>query len=322
MADTDSLQVCGNCGHKLQAGDHFCAFCGQDTHPHKIPFKHFIAELLEGTLHLDTKILPTLRKLLTNPGTIIYDYNHNKRARYVPPIRLYIFVSFVYFFLIAGNFNHAAEKENGTITTQILSPKIKALPISFIHTTVVPRSLLIQLMKINHITVFQIDSALHKNKIATDKINTRTLYQIIRLLKGEITPEEIRHTFISLTSKMMFLLMPLFAFVLLIVNGWKKLYYSETLIFSLYFHSFLFILLGLFFVISSFAGNDPRYLWLYAVLYSVLLIIILVYLFISLRTGFSKSWKRAILNTMLTAATYLFIFGLFFTGAGVISFLL
>jgi hypothetical protein len=322
MSETGDLQVCGNCDHGLHAGDRFCSFCGQDTHPHKIPFKHLIAEFLEGTLHLDTKILPTLKKLLTNPGTIIRDYNHNKRARYVPPIRLYVFVSFVYFFLIAGNFNRSAQKDKSLITTQILNPQIKTLPITLFHTTVVPRSLLIQLMKINRITIVQVDSALHKNKITTDKINTRALYQMIRLLKGEITPEEIRHTFISLTSKMMFLLMPLFALILLIVNGWKKLYYSETLIFSLYFHSFLFILLGLFFVITNFVGNDPRYLSLYALLYSLLSIIILVYLLLSLKAGFTKSWRAAILNSVLTAAAYLFIFGVFFSGVAIISFLL
>ena len=90
-------QVCANCGHYFGQDENFCPKCGQENHSPNQPIKHYIFELIEAFLHLDSKFFHTIWVILRYPGLITKEYNENKRARYMPPIRLYVFVSLVFF---------------------------------------------------------------------------------------------------------------------------------------------------------------------------------------------------------------------------------
>ncbi len=90
-------QVCANCGHYFGQDENFCPKCGQENHTPNQPIKHYLVELVETLLHLDSKFFHTIWVILRYPGLITKEYNENKRARYMPPIRLYVFVSLVFF---------------------------------------------------------------------------------------------------------------------------------------------------------------------------------------------------------------------------------
>ncbi len=104
-------ETCPNCGADLPSPHNFCQICGQENHDLKVPFSHLVGEVIEGFFHLDTKLVETIKVMLIRPGQITKDFVEGRRARYVPPIRLYFFVSFV-FFLLA---NYLSDKafENG-----------------------------------------------------------------------------------------------------------------------------------------------------------------------------------------------------------------
>lgn len=95
---------CPNCNHFLHSEDNFCPKCGQENHDLKVPIGHLVYELVESFTHFDTKLWNTLKAIFTRPGKITKDFLEGKRASYVPPIRLYIFVSFI-FFLLVTKFN-------------------------------------------------------------------------------------------------------------------------------------------------------------------------------------------------------------------------
>lgn len=103
---------CYNCGFKLSETYKYCPNCGQKNTTHKIAFGHFFMEVLEGLFHFDSKILLTVRDLFI-PGRIIVNYNQNKRARYVPPIRFYIFTSVIFFTLLTIS-TGSEEKDNSS----------------------------------------------------------------------------------------------------------------------------------------------------------------------------------------------------------------
>lgn len=92
---------CPNCQTALTPAMHFCPTCGQETHSLNMPLGHLLYEVIEGFLHFDSKFLNTARVLLTRPGKITSDFIVGRRARYVPPVRLYFFVSFVFFLLLS-----------------------------------------------------------------------------------------------------------------------------------------------------------------------------------------------------------------------------
>lgn len=93
--------TCPNCGTALAAKMNFCSTCGQENHDLKVPIGHLIYEVVEGIFHFDTKFWTTTKAIFTRPGRITKDFLEGRRARYVPPVRLYIFVSFVFFFLVS-----------------------------------------------------------------------------------------------------------------------------------------------------------------------------------------------------------------------------
>jgi hypothetical protein len=95
---------CLNCGAEL--GGRYCAACGQKHDPHRPTFGHFVAETAESLSHADGRLWKTLRLLLTKPGFLSREFFDGRRASYLPPIRLYIVLSVAFFVLLALLPNH------------------------------------------------------------------------------------------------------------------------------------------------------------------------------------------------------------------------
>jgi len=90
---------CLNCGARL-AGT-YCSDCGQKDDPHRPTFWHVVAETFESLTHADSRLWRTLWPLLLRPGFLTAEYFAGRRERYLPPIRLYIVFSVTYFLLLA-----------------------------------------------------------------------------------------------------------------------------------------------------------------------------------------------------------------------------
>jgi hypothetical protein len=92
--------LCPNCGAPL-AGK-YCSQCGQRHHEQPIHhFWHFVSEATEDLTHADSRLWQTLVALLFRPGFLTREFLEGRQARYLPPVRLYLVVS-VIFFLIVG----------------------------------------------------------------------------------------------------------------------------------------------------------------------------------------------------------------------------
>ncbi len=97
--------ACLNCGTPL-AGSH-CHNCGQAAHVHKT-IAAFSHDLLHGVFHFEGKIWRTLPLLAWQPGRLTREYIDGRRASYVSPIALFLFVvflTFALFNLTSGPFN-------------------------------------------------------------------------------------------------------------------------------------------------------------------------------------------------------------------------
>ena len=91
--------ICANC-HAALAGK-FCAECGQRYEPHIHTVTHFAGEAFESISHADSRVWRTLGYLLTRPGFLTREFFAGRRERYLPPFRLYLVIS-VLFFLVVG----------------------------------------------------------------------------------------------------------------------------------------------------------------------------------------------------------------------------
>jgi hypothetical protein len=83
--------ACHNC-HAALSGP-FCHACGQKAgHLHK-PIWELAHDFLHSILHWDGRIWFTLRAMLFSPAKHVNDWINGRQMRYVPPIRLFVFIS-------------------------------------------------------------------------------------------------------------------------------------------------------------------------------------------------------------------------------------
>ena len=90
---------CENCGHYVE--ERFCPECGQENVETRQPFHYLFIHFIEDFVHYDSRFWKTIRDLLFHPARLTKVYLSGKRMRYVPPVTLYIFISFITFFFPA-----------------------------------------------------------------------------------------------------------------------------------------------------------------------------------------------------------------------------
>lgn len=56
---------------------------------------------MRETFELDSRLVRTIGLLLFKPGELALEFTRNRRASYVSPFRLYLFVSLLFFFLLS-----------------------------------------------------------------------------------------------------------------------------------------------------------------------------------------------------------------------------
>ena len=99
MTDQDAHAppaACENCATALIGG--YCHVCGQHAHSPLHHFGHALEEVFESFWHLDGRIFRTLRDLFV-PGRVAAGYLAGHRVRYVAPLRLFIILSLLTFFV-------------------------------------------------------------------------------------------------------------------------------------------------------------------------------------------------------------------------------
>jgi hypothetical protein len=95
IVPTDDCQVCENC--HLPLNGPFCANCGQEADSTLKYFWVVIMHLLDDIFSFDSRASRTLWPLVTRPAFLTNEYFSGRRVHYVPPIRLYLFISIVFF---------------------------------------------------------------------------------------------------------------------------------------------------------------------------------------------------------------------------------
>jgi Protein of unknown function (DUF3667) len=86
---------CENCDAPVSG--RFCATCGQRLEPPVHSLWHFVQVAAEDLTHADSRLWRTLAALLFKPGYLTREFLTGHRARYLPPVRLYLVISVVFF---------------------------------------------------------------------------------------------------------------------------------------------------------------------------------------------------------------------------------
>lgn len=93
----ETVRICQNCGAEL-LGDH-CYRCGQPVKGLVRHFSSIVGDFLDTVLNIDGRVFATLPPLFLRPGFLSTEYFAGRRVRFVSPVRLFVFLCVVTFFV-------------------------------------------------------------------------------------------------------------------------------------------------------------------------------------------------------------------------------
>jgi len=112
--------ICLNCGRDVT--ERFCTNCGQENIEPRENFRSLLTHFINDFTHFDGKFFHTIRVLLFQPGELSKAYITGKRASYLHPIRMYLFISFAFFLFI-----YLTEKVSSTAVHTSQTPPIDSV---------------------------------------------------------------------------------------------------------------------------------------------------------------------------------------------------
>lgn len=96
---TEAPARCKNCDAPLYGP--YCSRCGQPVRGSARSIVTLLFDARDALIHLDSRLWRTLHALALRPGRLTAEYFAERRASYLPPFRLYLVLSLVFFTLAA-----------------------------------------------------------------------------------------------------------------------------------------------------------------------------------------------------------------------------
>lgn len=119
---------CLNCGAAVRG--RFCIDCGQTTDTHVPTLAEVVGDAITSIFNLDSRLWRTVTSLFFKPGMLTREFLAGRRARYVPPLRLYLVLSVLTFLVLSfpDGDNDDDESIDGTPLTQEQEDAIEDAP--------------------------------------------------------------------------------------------------------------------------------------------------------------------------------------------------
>ena len=274
-AERQQENHCLNCGSILT--DMYCAHCGQKNIARRQTLSELCYNFISSFSGYESKFLITCRRLLFKPGFLPMEYNAGRRERYFHPVRMYAFISVIYFFLFT---TLPSADKSGSVLTITQDGK----------NVVSGDSLGLEEAFGSRAHYDSVQSALPE----ADRdgwLSRKFQYKIFDLKdRASGDPSEfamqVGKDFISHVSIIFFLLLPVFAAILWLLNRKKDIYYSENLVFSICYYNFFFLVGSLVMLLEA----VPWLNWIGVILQFA----IFVYLIFAMKRAYGDAWGTTI----------------------------
>ena len=309
---------CPNCDQLLWG--QYCANCGQRARTRMITLWELLKDAGDLIASLDSRLWRTLGLLLFRPGRLTVDYLEGKRARYVPPFRLFISASIVFFFVasLLADFNIgddvvingdspqqeapapvAPEVETpgapdaGTPPAAPSGPAQEKQPVDFNVT--VAGAEFDEMCNVDYQGVPDWFAELVPEERA------REICERITLDRGR----SFLRAVLSNIPAMMFLFLPVMALVMKLSYPLSGRYYAEHLLFLVHYHSFFYIFSLLLILLEQGAERLAPGILPTGLVNSAAIIYVMVYLFRALRRVYGQGFWLTLFKYILMGLSYL-----------------
>jgi hypothetical protein len=308
---------CLNCGAPLHGT--FCHECGQKNLPRRQDIGDFILNFISSFYSFESKFFKTFGFLLFKPGRIINDYNAGKRESYYHPVRMYVFLSFIFFLVLS--FVPDEDKININQDGRELSSEEKKQVLDSVRVNL--DSLNIRVPsgdwtnssswgKDDPKTIAEYDSIENSKPIASrdGKIERYFTEKFIKLKQengddDKAILKRFFESFVENIPRMIFLLLPIFALLLKLLYVRRDFYYSEHLVFSVLFYDFMYLIGAIGLLCSMVSWLD----WAS----SILMLLTFFYLYKAMRHVYKQSRGKTILKFLLLNILFFFCLMIGFT---------
>ncbi|NQZ89817.1 MAG: DUF3667 domain-containing protein [Colwellia sp.] len=154
------MSKCLNCKTSLNLKSTYCSICGQPTLNLHQSFMTIAFQALHELLDIDGRLFNTLKILLFSPGRLSKEYTAGRRARYTPPLRMYLVISLLFF--VIASMTQTMTSENNLRIAFMLFPVGMLEQVPKLMIVMLPiYALLIQLFNRKSFYVFNLIFALH-----------------------------------------------------------------------------------------------------------------------------------------------------------------
>ena len=288
---------CLNCNAYLETDDLFCPRCGQKRiEKEDLSFRHLIGDSFFDYFHFDSKFFRTILPLIFKPGWLTLEFMKGKRKSYVEPFKLFLVISLIFFIILPFSGEKSSEQEQpvkekavGTAIGKLKANQLK-YSIGGLQLSETDRDSIRQEIDSTGIKMYV--EKHHAKEPGWIKFILRQAYKIM-VSTGQSFVTVLEHT----ASKMIFVLIPVFALLLKMFYVRRKRLYFEHLIFSLHLHSFFFLFMLMFMLAGFFISLSISWVFL----------AFLVYGFMALKRYYQQSLRKTLAKVFLITISYLII---------------
>jgi len=303
LVPVDSGQHCLNCHAPLRG--QYCAQCGQRSRNRLITLWELTRDVLGDLVDLDSRLWRSLFPLMFRPGLLTHDYLLGRRARYMPPFRMYLILSLLFFLMVSiisddSDLKMMAGDENEQgVVIRFDGDKPEIPPATDAGETesalAAPGAEADQSCKVDDMNVDTgiawLDGFLSKDRVenACRKIRADDGRAFLRALVENIPTT-------------LFVFLPLIALTLKLLYPLSGKYYVEHLLFVLHFHAFVFLILIMELLALEAAKLLSSPSWMFTTIVSVY---IPVYLYRSMRRVYQQGTFATLAKYVLLMLFYL-----------------
>lgn len=302
---------CANCEHSVSGS--YCSNCSQSVKDFHRPFFSVLSDSLGDALSLDSKFLHTLLPLFIRPGYLTKEFMKGKRARYTPPFRLYLFLTFFAFLLLSHNHKADTQLEQNLSFKNEQGKDIDVL--SYFEDIVDKNKDQLDSLESDTITDLKLNNGIFKLNLHRDtvqvsnsinKVDEEDLRKVLfgnselkKLLEmWKLNPAMMMDNVFKKLSQTLLIIFPVFALFLALFYIRRKHYLLEHLLISLNFHSFVFVI-----VIVSELLIMIRFEFLQQFAFYLYLLIPLQ-LVLALKFYYQQSWIKTIVKFFILSFIY------------------
>ena len=322
---------CLNCGHVLHG--QYCGICGQRSSSRLISLWGLIAEGLGDLLDMDSRLWRTLRALLLRPGYLTAEYLEGRRAKFMPPFRMYLAFSLLFFITAFFGMNDiqvmfdadadqaAQELEQAVGTARDVrqgastSPEDGEEPTSAeVDGDAASQSA----GQEEDFTGVCDDMELQIGGWLGERLTEARLREACRRVVAD-RGRDLAKALIDDLPTALFAFLPLLAFVLKLLYPLSRRYYVEHLLFIVHYQSFVFLVLTLQVLLARLVDLVGSFGWIADLSGIVVAFYIPVYLFRSMRRVYRQGFLVTFAKFVALSAAYFLAFVLMMTATFVVA---